>query len=203
MNKPVLKRTLVTLGLLALVGAVGAQTYYTHELAEQVAAIAPDTRHDPVPALPDNAQQDPALPGTGHWDPFAAMHAEMMRMRTEMDRMFSNAFQDLDVTRVKGPVSDDKVTLEEHGDNYVVTANIPGARESDINVNLDGRVLSLSAESRADEQQHADNGKVLREERYASTFQQAFTLPGPVNASGMHTRFADGVLTVTIPKANS
>jgi len=203
MNKPVFKRTLVALGLLALVSVVGAQTYYTHELIERVAAIAPATGHDTVPAAPDTGQWDPARADTGQWDSFAAIQAEMERMQTGMDEMFSHAFQGFNHSGVKGPVSEDKITLKEHGDKFVVTADIPGARERDINVNLNGRVLSITAESSADEQQHADQGKVLREAHYASTFQQAFTLPGPVNAAGMHTRYKDGVLTVTIPKATS
>ena len=42
---------------------------------------------------------------------------------------------------------------------------------------------------------------MTRQESYSSSFQQAFTLPGAVNASGMHSQYQDGVLTVTIPKA--
>jgi HSP20 family molecular chaperone IbpA len=42
---------------------------------------------------------------------------------------------------------------------------------------------------------------VTRQESSSSAFQQAFTLSGPVDASGMHSQYKDGVLTVTIPKA--
>jgi HSP20 family protein len=85
----------------------------------------------------------------------------------------------------------------------LVKADIPGAKESDISINLDGRLLSISAQTQTSEEQSSDNGQTIHEERYASSFQQAFTLPGPVQASGMHSQFQDGVLTVTIPKSTS
>ena len=194
MDKHTFTRPLITIGLLVLVGAVGAQTYYTHELAKRVADN--DTGNMP--------SQSQLTPDNGTWDPWTAMHANMMRMRAEMDQLFDHSFQDVhglsgnDLMPANG-----KVSMEEQGDNYVVKADIPGAKESDIQVNLDGRLLSISAQTQGSEEQKADNGKVIREESYASSFQRAFTLPTAVNAAGMHSQFKDGVLTVTIPKATS
>ena len=194
MDKHTFTRPLITIGLLVLVGAVGAQTYYTHELAKRVA-------DNDAGAMPDQSQM---TPHNGNWDPWTAMHQEMVRMQTEMDQMFDHSYQDFQDLSPQGIMpSNGKVSLEEQGDNYVVKANIPGAKENDIQVNLDGRLLSISAQTKGSEEQKADNGKVIREESYASSFQRAFTLPTAVNAAGMHSQFHDGVLTVTIPKATS
>lgn len=99
--------------------------------------------------------------------------------------------------------SEGEVTLLEEKNDYLVTVQLPGVKEEDLNVSLDGRLLRISAQSQSQERDTADNGQVVREEDYASSIQRAFTLPGPVDASKMHTQFGDGVLTVTIPKAVS
>lgn len=201
MNKHPFKQPLIAIGLLALVGAVGAETYYTHELAKRVALTDAES-----------AQETISGAANGSWDPWTAMHADMMRMRSQMDQAFDSVFNTTFNDTFKsfnGPSDMDaqtgvgKLTLNEQGDNYVVEANIPGAKEGDINVNLNGRLLSISSQTQASKKQTGDNNQVIRQENYASAFQQAFTLPGPVKASGMHTQFKDGVLTVTIPKAAS
>ena len=63
--------------------------------------------------------------------------------------------------------------------------------------------LSISSQIRSDEQQAAQNGTITEESTYSGAFDDSFTLPGPVNASGMKSDFNNGVLTLTIPKAVS
>ncbi|MGD8590269.1 MAG: Hsp20/alpha crystallin family protein, partial [Chromatiales bacterium] len=184
----------ITIGLLVLVGAVGAQTYYTHELAKRVSG-------DDTGNVPEQSQ---VTPHNGNSDPWTVMQQEMLRMRTEMNKMFDHSFQDFHDLSPQGIMPGNaNVSLEDQGNNYVVKADIPGAKENDIQVNLDGRLLSISAQTQGSQEQKTDNGKVIREENYASSFQRAFTLPTAVNAAGMHSQFHDGVLTVTIPKATS
>jgi HSP20 family protein len=191
MDKQAFKQPLIAVGLLALVGAVGAQAYYTHELAHRVAAT--DTE-DPTATMP--------APIAAQWDPWTTLHADMMRMQERMDRMFDSGFQNIyAMPHVMPQSAGSTVTLEDQDGNYVVKADIPGVKEGDIAVKLDGRLLSISSQTEGQEKQTADNGQVTRQESYSSSFQQAFTLPGPIDASGMHSRYKDGVLTVTIPKA--
>ena len=191
------KKTLIGVGLLALVGAVGAQTYYTHDL---VKALKVADNGSPPATQPDQSNTQ----NSGTWDPWAAMHADMMRMQQSMDRDFSMAFRDLSqMPTDKEITTSAKIDLQDQGKDYVVTASIPGASQNDINVNLDGRLLSISSRTQGSDQQKAQNGKMVRQEQFASDFEQAFTLPGPVNATGMHSKFKDGVLTITIPKATT
>jgi HSP20 family protein len=191
--KHTVKKTLIGVGLLALVGAVGAQTYYTHNLVKQIKVADNST---PATQPPDQAN--------GIWDPWAAMHADMMRMQQSMDRDFSMAFRDLSQMPANKEITTAaKINLQDKGKNYIVTADIPGAKKGDIDVNLDGRLLSISSRTKGSDAQKADNGKLIQQESYASDFEQAFTLPGPVNAVGMHSQFDSGVLTITIPKATS
>ena len=191
MNKRRLTTPLIAIGLLALAGTA---------VAESGNSQTPATSN----STPSQTTEIQTAPNYANSDPWAAMHADMLRMRAEMDQMFDASMHNFPGPSSQGMLpSGGKVSLEEQGNNYVVKADIPGAKESDIQVNLNGRFLSISAQTQGSEQQKTDNGKVMQEESYASTFQRGFTLPTPVNASGMHSQFHDGVLTLTIPKATS
>ena len=201
MNKRLL--TGVTVGAVLLIGSVSADAYYRHELAERVAAQnMATTPADPLSgsALPSTPLGSP-LGSRAANDPLAAMTAQMARMQTQMDKLFNSAFQipgGMDFVDGQGP---DQVSLNTKGKDYVVTAKIPGAKNGDINVRLSGRLLTLSSKEEGSNSKTANNGQFTQQDQYASSFQQAFTLPGPVNASEMTSKFKDGVLTLTIPKA--
>lgn len=198
MNRITLKRSLITIGLLALIGTVGAETYYTHKVAERMEANGNSAQTE---------QQVPGaetLPGYGNWDPWVEMH----RIQQRIDSLFEDSWQrmqaDIGTAEPVAPIATEpEVTLQEEKGDYVVTTTLPGIEKGDVNVSLDGRLLRISAERQSQREQTADNGQVVREESYASSIQRAYTLPGPVDASGMHIKFDDGVLTVTIPKATS
>jgi HSP20 family protein len=185
MNKPALKLAIITILGVGAIGAVGAQSYYTHELAQRVAAQTDPVRTD-----------TPPLATRGQWDPWI----DLQRLQARIEHAFDQSF---DAMQGTSPVEATRVTLEEHADNYVVKASIPGAQEGDIKVNLDGRLLSISSQTQGSEKQTGQNGAITHEESYSGAFEEAFTLPGPVNAAGMKSHFKDGVMTLTIPKAVS
>jgi HSP20 family protein len=195
MKKHVLRNTLIVAGLLGAIGVAGAAA---HEALEQKDnAAAPDIQVQPQQQTP----QDAWMPQ----DPWASMHADMMRMQSQIDQMFNSTFKDLRVNPYGYPdqQAGARVTLQDKGGNYVVKAKVPGASEDDINVNLNGRLLSISSRTGSREQDKSDNGRMIQQQSFASSFQEAFTLPGPVNAAGMQSQFKDGVLTLTIPKVTS
>jgi HSP20 family molecular chaperone IbpA len=186
------KQLFLALGLAALIGPVAAADTSATQSAQGSQA--------------QNAQQGLG-PGQGSWDPWK----EMRQMQQQMNQMFENAY-----TRMRaafGPsspkaqggsfITESKVTVKDQENKYVVTADMPGVKKADVNVSLDGRLLRISAQSQSEKSLKGTHGKVVGQEAYASSFQRALTLPGPVDASGMHTHFKDGVLTVVVPKAKS
>ena len=192
MNKRKLAKPLVAIALLGVVGIVGADSYYHHQAAG------------------DNATQaEPKAPANqtiGNRDPWV----EMQRIQAQMDQLFEEAMQQFHSEPFILPLAEDqllaaepKVTLQDEKDHFVVTADIPGTRAESIDVGLSGQLLTISAETLNKQQQSNDKGKVIKEESYVSGFERALTLPGPVTASGMHSDYHDGVLTVTIPKVTS
>lgn len=193
MNKQLLTRTLIAVGAVIFVGSVSAQAYYTHQLAGRVASSA----HASTPADPPSGGAQAVM------NPWAALNADMAHMQTQMEQMFNTAMQNpvgMDFIDGQGAA---KVSLNEKGKDYVVTASIPGAKKNDISVHLSGRLLTLSSNDQGGSTKLANNGQLSQQEQYSARFEQAFTLPGPVNASGMQSHFKDGVLTLTIPKANA
>lgn len=189
------KQTLVVIALLAIIGTVGAQTYYTLRLDQKLKSLESPLIADSTP------QPDPKIDSNNPW---SWMQADMMRMQAQMDHMFESAFNGTPNMSHGIWNNGSQVSLSDDGDNYVVKAEIPGADKSDINVNLDDRLLNLSAKVQGSRNESSgDSSGFHREETYSSSFQQAMTLPGPVDASRMKSDFKDGVLTITIPKLNS
>jgi len=189
------KQTLIAIGLLAIIGSVGAQTYYTHRLAEKLKSV------ESQQVAASSPQSD--FFNTDSDNPWSWMQDDMRRMQAQMDHFFDNAFNDAPMMDHGIWSNDSRVSLSEEGDNYVVKAQIPGADKNDIKVNLDDRMLSLSAQLQGNRKESSGDSNGIHREIYSSSFQEAMTLPGPVNVSGMKSDYKDGVLTVTIPKMNS
>jgi HSP20 family protein len=89
--------------------------------------------------------------------------------------------------------------LVEESDRFVVTVDLPGSKESEISVTLEGDVLRISALSKEEATQE-DQNRILRKERRIGRFERAVTLPAPVLQHSLDSKYEDGVLTITIEK---
>jgi len=87
----------------------------------------------------------------------------------------------------------------EDKDNFVVHTELPGLKREDIEVTLEDGGLVISGERKAEEKRN--EGEIRRQERFYGKFQRALTLPAPVAADKVKAQYKDGVLTVTVPKA--
>ncbi len=92
-----------------------------------------------------------------------------------------------------------KIDVKEDDAAYTVQAEVPGVPKEDINVSIDGNVVSLRAEVRQHDQKK-DGEKVLRSERYYGAVARSFQLPVDVDAAQAKARYDNGVLTLTLPK---
>src|SRR5690606_26044133 len=86
--------------------------------------------------------------------------------------------------------------VEETDDAYVVELDLPGVKRGDVDVEVDGRRLSVRGERK--ERERA--GILRRRERTVGRFAYEVTLPGDVDADGVEARLDDGVLSVRLPK---
>ena len=92
-----------------------------------------------------------------------------------------------------------KVDVKETDGGYTVQAEVPGVPKEDINVSIDGNVVSLRAEVRQHDQK-TEGEKVLRSERYFGSVARSFQLPVDVDAAQAKAKYDNGVLTLTLPK---
>jgi HSP20 family protein len=88
--------------------------------------------------------------------------------------------------------------LHESGDHFVAVVELPGMRKEDIDISLHDGTLTISGERKRE----SSNGeKAQRTERYVGTFRRSIALPTHVDASKVSATYQDGILKVTLPKA--
>lgn len=92
-----------------------------------------------------------------------------------------------------------KVDVKETDGGYTVQAEVPGVPKEDIQVSIDGNMVSLRAEVRQHDQK-TEGEKVLRSERYFGSVARSFQLPVDVDAAQAKAKYDNGVLTLTLPK---
>lgn len=93
------------------------------------------------------------------------------------------------------------IDVAERDDAYVIHADLPGLDRDDVDLSLEGRVLTLSG-SRSHESETRTDGWV-RVERSSGSFRRAFTLPEGVDGEKIAATFDKGVLEVVVPKPES
>ena len=92
-----------------------------------------------------------------------------------------------------------KVDVKESGDAYTVQAEIPGVPKEDIQVAIEGNVVSLRAEIKQQDSSNQDE-KLLRSERYYGAVSRRFQLASDIDQAQAKARYDNGVLTLTLPK---
>lgn len=121
-------------------------------------------------------------------------------LRDEMERLLDwPAFGTgmLDATDRWHPEID---VYEEDGD-LVLKADLPGLGKDDIDLELEGDVLTLKGTRKREEE--VNEGGFYRCERSYGSFQRSFRLPGEVDSKKVKADFKDGVLEVKLPKAEA
>jgi HSP20 family protein len=93
-----------------------------------------------------------------------------------------------------------RVDVSEKDNAYLVKADIPGVKKEDINVRIDGNVVQIDAEVNREKETKGNGDKILRSERYWGSISRPFSLAQDVDDSKVVAKYADGVLTLELPK---
>jgi HSP20 family protein len=112
------------------------------------------------------------------FDPFR----EMMPLMAEERMTFNPAFE-----------------VKETKDGYVFRADLPGVKQSDIDVSVTGNRIQVSGHREAEREDKGDNFYTY--ERSYGNFTRAFTMPDGADLGKIHADLRDGVLTVLVPKS--
>jgi HSP20 family protein len=129
------------------------------------------------------------------WDPFR----EMISLREAVDRLFRESFVRPGNWLAGAETPTVALDVHESDNEYVVKASLPGVKPEDTEILAQGNTLTIRGQSKADEEKQ-ESGYLLRERHYGA-FQRSLTLPVPVNADQAEARYENGVLVLTLPKA--
>lgn len=89
--------------------------------------------------------------------------------------------------------------LYQSNDNVVAVVELPGMHKEDIEISLHDGALTISGERKRES--NSNGAKAERTERYVGTFRRSIALPTRVDAGKVSATYRDGILTVTLPKA--
>lgn len=89
--------------------------------------------------------------------------------------------------------------VAETDEAFLVKAELPGVTPDEVKLNMTNNVLTLYGEKQQETEDKAQN--YYRIERTSGTFQRSFTFPSTVEAAKITASYKDGVLTITLPKA--
>ena len=83
-------------------------------------------------------------------------------------------------------------------DDIVATVELPGMRREDIEISLHDGMLTIGGERK---EEKAEGEKASRSERFVGKFRRSISLPTRVDSNKVSATYRDGILTVTLPKA--
>lgn len=129
------------------------------------------------------------------WEPVR----EMMTLREAMDRLFDDAFTRPIASNVGASMP--AIDLYQTADEVVVKAALPGLKADDVQITVTNDVLTLRGEFKWENGQQEATYHI-REQRYGS-FERSVPLPVDVQTDNARADFQNGVLTITLPKAES
>jgi len=129
------------------------------------------------------------------WEPAR----EMMSLRDAMDRLFDDAFtRPLSIKDTAWSVP--AIDMYQTDDEIVVKAALPGIKSDEVQINITGEVLTLKGEIKHEEEKK-EKAWHIREQRYGS-FERSVVLPTDVVADKAKAEFENGILTISLPKAD-
>ena len=126
------------------------------------------------------------------WNPYRSL----ISLPDEIERFFSDFGLD---TRASDTVWSPSVDLAENDNSYEVKAEIPGMKREDIKVSYRDDVLMLTGEKKQEKENKDKN--YHRIERAYGRFERSFWLPKEVKADEIKAQYKNGVLSISIPKA--
>jgi len=124
----------------------------------------------------------------------------LRRLRDEMDRLFERFFGEREPFGALGPHHFPAVNLWQDDDNVYVEAELPGLTDREIELTVTGDELTIKGERAGFER--AEGATVHRHERGTGPFSRVVHLPVEVDDDKVEATFLNGVLTVSLAKAD-
>ena len=127
------------------------------------------------------------------WNPFR----EMVQMQSSLDKLFDEWRSEWP----QAPFGENYLALDvdETDDHYIVKTDLPGVNPENINITVHDDELTIIAEIPEQTSEHKEAKTLIRERRYGR-FSRSVRLPHSVDADKVEADYAEGMLTLTLPK---
>lgn len=130
------------------------------------------------------------------WEPFR----DLISLREAMDRLFEESF----IRPRAGwlaPLGAEALAVDmyETDQDVIVKSSVPGVKPEDIDITITGDTLTIKGETKTEEK--VEKANYIRQERRYGAFSRSVTLPTSIVAEQAKAEFDNGVLTLTLPKA--
>jgi HSP20 family protein len=131
------------------------------------------------------------------WPAESNPFSELNRMRSEMETLFGRLAESLPTGF--GPGVFPLINVTEDKECLYVRAELPGIKANEIEISATGNSLSISGERKV----AVENGEASyhRRERESGVFRRTITLPNDFDSDRVEARYTNGILSVTLPKA--
>jgi HSP20 family protein len=130
------------------------------------------------------------------WEPMR----EMVTLRDAMDRLLDDAFtRPWGLADGRRGLSLPAVDMFQTEDDVVIKLAVPGMKPEDVQISVTGDTLSIKGEVK-EETDNKEKAYHIREQRWGA-FERTLTLPTAVRSEKAQAEFENGILTVTLPKA--
>jgi HSP20 family protein len=136
---------------------------------------------------------------SSRWDPWG----DIVSLREAMNTLLEESFVRPRPGAPAGPglASSLALDVQETPEQFTVTASVPGVPASAIDIVVLGDTLRIRGHRQEDTEESGEGGRWLLRERRVGPFERTVTLPTTVDAERASAAFQDGVLTITLPKA--
>lgn len=137
--------------------------------------------------------------GTSRWDPVN----DLVSLREAMNGLLEESF----VRPGRGPAvaagpAGLALDVRETPEAFSVTASVPGVAAEDVDITVLGDTLRIRGERKDEAEQQDEQGRWLIRERRFGAFERTVTLPATLRSDAAEATFEDGILTISLPKAD-
>jgi len=136
------------------------------------------------------------------WNPtrdLASFPSDIFTVQREMNRMFDSFFRGADEPSLLSSSWIPAVDVAEEDNEYVVKLELPGVNKDDVKITVESNTLTIRGEKKSEKESKEKN--YHRMERSYGSFQRSFTLPTSVKNDKIDAEYKDGILSITLPKA--
>jgi HSP20 family protein len=125
---------------------------------------------------------------------------ELDQLTNRLSRMFGSTDETFPMPSSSGAWMP-AVSVEETHDELILTAELPGLKVRDVDIELENNILTIRGEKQEERKEEDEGRRYHLWERSYGAFQRSFTLPRTVRAEDISAEFSDGLLRVRMPKS--